>query len=303
MKHLDELLTFLTVANLKSFSKAARALNMPTTTISRKINALEEELGAKLFERTTRSLSITEVGRSILPKAELVSKTILELKEDVESHSGVPSGSLKITIPATKIQQLAPLFAEFLSLYPDVRITFDCSSRNKDVIAQGYDFAFRYGPLSNSSLIAIPLSRMKYVAVANKTLIAKKPKLNHPSDLAYWPCIRNHIDGLELLWNFVYDGNPYALDTKAKILSDDILASRQLALNGVGVAYLPNTVVQEQIDQGQLIDLCPTWMPIGRDLYLMHADKKLLPPKSTAFIRFIRENRKRLQSLLFHCSD
>ncbi|MEO1596459.1 MAG: LysR family transcriptional regulator [Pseudomonadota bacterium] len=298
MKYSDELHAFLAVAHHKSFAEAARSLNLPTTTISRKIRSLESELGAKLFDRTTRSLALTEVAEQLLPKVELIVETFVELKEEADFHTGNPTGTLHITAPATKIQRLAPVFAEFLQAHPGVRFNFDCSSRNKDIVGQGYDFAFRFGPLTSSSLVAIPLSRMKYLLVGNQDVAKRLPAASHPADLAKLPCIRNQIDGLLLPWHFIYEGEPYSLDVESPILSDDLLVSRALAIHGVGLAYLPNSLVQESIDDGELASLYEEWLPPGRQLYLVCADKKRLPSKSSAFLEFIRSRRRIIQQLL-----
>jgi len=292
MKYAEELTAFLEVARCGSFAEAARRLNLPTTTISRKIQLLESELDVRLFNRTTRSLSLTEVGERLIPKANAVLESMIELKGEVESHAGNPVGTLIITAPPTTCQFLSPFFAEFLKKYPSIRIEFDTSSRIRDLTALRADFAFRLGPLNDSSLIALPLAQVKYLLVGNQQLIDTNSSVAHPRDYANWPCIGNQIEGRLMTWRFTVAGVPVDVDPGYTVLSDDLLLSVRMATEGTGLAYLPIHLVKESIAQGRLTSLNDQWLPAGRELYLVYTDKAHLPSKSKCFIEFIRNNKK-----------
>ncbi|OBT07068.1 hypothetical protein A9267_14445 [Shewanella sp. UCD-FRSSP16_17] len=298
MKYSNELVAFIEVARLGSFAEAARSLNLPTTTISRKIQLLETELGVRLFNRTTRSLSLSEVGERLLPRAKLVVDTMRELKDEATFHKANPVGTLHISAPATVFSLLAPLFSEFLNKYSSIKLEFDSSSRTKDLTAERADFALRLGPLNDSSLIAIPISLLHYSLVAHKQLVEKHPPISRPEDLLKWPCILNHNDGLILPWRFMFQGESIDLNMDHSLLSDDLIISVQMALQGAGAAYLPTGLVQQYIDEGRLISLCEEWIPRGRELYLVYTDKQHLPSKSKAFIHFIKNKREEIAVLL-----
>ena len=280
MKYSEELSVFLEVARRGSFAEAARTLNLPTTTISRKVQQLEFELNVRLFNRTTRSLSLTEVGERLVPKAIMVVEMINELKGDAQSYASNPVGTLHISAPATIIKLLSPLFSEFLCMYPNIRLQIDSSSRIKDLTTERADFAFRLGPLADSSLIATRLSRLDYSLVGSKKLIDNQPDSTQPEDLASWPCIRNRSDGLLLPWRFSSGGNIFDLETDNTVISDDLLLSVQMVLDGIGLAYLPTGLVKKYVENDELISFYEDRIPSGRDLFLVYTNKEHLPFKS-----------------------
>lgn len=290
MKHFEELSVFLEVTRRGSFAEAARSLNLPTTTVSRKIQLLESELEIRLFNRTTRSLSLTEVGERLIPKAKMALESMNELKREADFHTNNTVGTLNISAPAETFQLLSPLFAEFLSMYPGIRLEIDSSSRNQDLVALRADFAFRLGPLNDSSLIAIPLVTIRYLLLGSSTLIDSRPTLEHPSELANWPCIRNHVDGLLFPWRFVIEGELFDLDSEYTILSDNLSVSKQMALSGAGLVYLPKSVAKDNLKSDELISVNEEWMPPARELYLVYPNKTFLPSKSKKFIEFVRNN-------------
>ncbi|WP_338845017.1 LysR substrate-binding domain-containing protein [Massilia sp. W12] len=298
MKYTEELAVFLEVARRGSFAQAARALNLPTTTISRKVQLLEQELDVKLFQRTTRALTLTEAGARLLPRAQSVLETIAELKAEAELHLEKPVGVLNLTMPTSLAQGLAPLFAEFLLAYPNLRMHFHCNNRNLDLTTHRIDFAFRLGPLHDSCLIALPLARIRHLLVGQTQFVAARTPPAHPSEIAHWPCVRSHVDGLLGPWRFVENGNFFDVYPENPVLSDDLLLSRRLVLQGVGLGYLPLGLVQKHLARGMLVSLHEDWLPPGRELFLVYTDKQYLPFKSRVFLSFIKEKQAHIRKLL-----
>jgi DNA-binding transcriptional LysR family regulator len=298
MNESNGLILFLEVARQGSFAEAARNLHQSTTTISRKIQQLESELGARLFHRTTRSVSLTEVGERLLPKARLVIESMRELKGEVDQYSSMPTGTLHISAPSTILQHLASLFSEFSTLYPSIRFNFESSSRYSNLTKHRFDFAFRVGQLSDSSLISLPISTFRNVLVCNKKLVDQREVIAHPSTLVNWPCIRNHIDGFLLPWRFSLDGESVDLESEGDILSDDLPVAVQLAIEGLGVANVPIALAHKYIERGELICILDNWMATERELHLVYSNRQYLPSKSKAFIDFIRSKRTVLKEIL-----
>ncbi len=278
---------FLEVARRGSFAEAARHLNQPTTTLSRKVQQLETELGARLFHRTTRSMSLTEVGKRLLPKAELAAEALLDLKGEVDLHAVSPTGTLRISGSGTVLQRYACLFAAFCVKYPNVGFHFESSSRYRDLAHDGLDFAFRVGPLEDSSLIARQISSIRYVLVASPDFLNRTGHLKHPSDLINRPCIQTHVDGLLIPWRFSKDGEAFDLQSEGHVVSDDLHFSRQLAVEGAGLAYLPHGVAYSSLERGLLSCVLENWMPESRDLYLVYANRQILPFKTSVFLEFM----------------
>ena len=298
MKDIDALLVFLEVAKRGSFTEAARHLNQPTTSVSRKVQQLEAELDVKLFHRTTRALSLTDMGARLLPKAQLIIETRDEMKFTVESHAHRPTGRLYISSSSTVLEQITPVMAEFAKAYPDVTFQLESSSRYVDLTQQGVDFAFRLGPLADSSLISVALAPLRYVLVAHHDLAVQYPALKHPSELANWPCIRSHIDGLLYPWQFAYEGETFSLETENFTLSNDLRVCALMMAKGLGVAYLPMRLVKPYLDSGQVVALLEHWMPADRALHLVYLNRQYLPSKAKVFIDFVRDHRTQFEKAL-----
>ncbi|QBF84031.1 LysR family transcriptional regulator [Shewanella maritima] len=292
MKEFDGLPLFAKVVELKSFAEAARQLQLPTTTVSRKIQQLEAELGGKLLNRTTRALSLTELGEQVLPKAMLIQDTIKELQTDAEAFANQPMGKLHISAPRSFCQHLlAPLLAEFRSLYPGIKLELEAANRIQDLTKSRVDFAFRIGELKDSSLIALPLTAVDYELTASKAYLDQNQAPKHPVDLIKHPSIRNHVDGYILPWQFSQANESYSHQADADLLSDDLDVSVTYTLANLGISYLPVSLTKRYLESGELITLLPNWDKLSPIAYLLYPNRKHLPQKAKLFIEFIKQRK------------
>ncbi|WP_162063954.1 LysR family transcriptional regulator [Vibrio taketomensis] len=299
MKEISALPLLAKVVELNSFAEAARQLGVPTTTVSRKIQQLEAELGGKLLNRSTRSLSLTELGVHVLPKAQLIADTVSELYNQAEEHSNQPVGTLTITAPHAFSQDiLAPLLAEFSVRYPTIKLNLSSSNRFQDLTKQNIDFAFRLGPLHDSAMIAMNLSTVPYVIVGSHRLIKRMGTPNHPMALFDLPCIRNHVDGYFLPWRFENNGEIVEVNETPSFVCDDFYVTQQLVLSGAGFAYLPASLFRAPEVRKQVHFVLQEWVPQNRNMLMVYQDRKYLPLKSQLFIEFIRENQAKIQKAL-----
>ncbi|QIA64954.1 LysR family transcriptional regulator [Vibrio astriarenae] len=299
MKELSALPLFAKVVELKSFAEAARYLNVPTTTVSRKIQQLEQDLGGKLLNRSTRSLSLTELGSQVLPKAQLIADTVSELYNEAEEMAHQPVGTLTITAPKALSQDtLAPMLAEFRALYPTIKINLASSNRFQDLTKQSIDFAFRLGPLHDSNLMALTLSNVKYVLTASNTFLAKYGEPDHPLELYQRPCIHNHVDGYFLPWRFAYQGEEIEISSNSELISDDFNVTKALSVKGAGICYLPHSMLRNEIAKGEMKTVLDEWVPQDRSMLLVYPDKRHLPLKSQLFLEFMRSKRPEFVEIL-----
>lgn len=302
MHELSGLPLFAKIVELNSFAEAARQLQLPATTLSRKIQQLESELGGKLLNRTTRSLSLTELGERVLPKALLIQQTVKELQEEAEHISTQATGKLHIAAPrAFSVNILAPLLSQFRQQHPGIRIELDASNRFQDLTKGSLDFVFRIGELADSSLIALPLTQVDYELVASPQLLAHHADPQgpgHPRDLQHYPSIRNHVDGFILPWHLHKQGEVYQHQSEPDLLSDDLQVSLMYALDGVGIAYLPYSLVYRPLQDGRLVTLLDEWQRHHPTAYLIYPDRAYLPQKSKLFLQFIKAQLPHFQQRL-----
>ncbi len=299
MKEISALPIFAKVVELGSFAHAARDMRVPTTTVSRKIQQLEAELGGKLLNRSTRSLSLTELGQQVLPKAQLIADTVSELHSDAEEFSTQPVGTLTITAPRALGQDLlAPLLTEFQQTFPTISINLLSSNRFQDLTKQNIDFAFRLGPLHDSSMVALSVSDVRYSLFASKEFLKKWNRPQHPLDLYQMPLIRNHVEGFFLPWRFDNGVEQVEISANGQFVSDDFNTTQQLVLHGAGVGFLPNSLFRESDVSPIVESLLQDWIPQDRSMLLVYQDRRFLPLKSQLFIEFVKQKRDYFQHAL-----
>jgi DNA-binding transcriptional LysR family regulator len=298
MKRSEELNVFVEVARWKSFAEASRRVGIPTTSVSRKIQLLEEELSVKLFIRNTRSVTLTEIGERLLPKAEQVLESLDELRDEVSATTMTPRGVFRLTCPSAILHFVSPVIANFAKIYPTIRFILNSSNRNEDLIRSGYDFAFRVGPLKDSSQVAISISSIHYAVVMHKKWLTDVKGINHPSQLEIFPCIRNSIDGHMLPWLFKKGSQSIDVNADKYLECDDLFLATQMATEGLGAAYVPYMLVKDHIKKGTLIEVLKCWMPKDRTLYLVFNHRDNMPLKSSLFIKHIKQNKNHIQNLL-----
>ncbi len=298
MKRSEELILFVEVAKWKSFAEAARRVGIPTTSVSRKIQLLEEELSVTLFNRNTRSVSLTEIGERLLPKAEQIIESLNELRDEVSATAVTPRGIIRLTCPSAILRFLSPVIANFAKTYPTIRLILNSSNRNEDLVRSNYDFAFRVGPLNDSSQVAISVSPMRYALVVHNKWLPEVKDINHPSQLEKVPCIRNSIDGYILPWLFKKGNQAIDLNIDKYLECDDLFLSTQMATEGLGAAYVPYMLAKDHIKNGILIEALKCWIPKDKTLYLLFNHRDNMPLKSTLFIEHIKQNKSYIQKLL-----
>ena len=279
---------FAAVAHSGSFAAAARALRIPTTTLSRKIQQLEQALGGRLFNRTTRSLSLTELGKLILPQALVIAESLANIRQTAEDLTETPRGRLNITCSRTfAVHRLGGWLYHFQKDYPHIAVSLHIANEYVDLAEQGLDFAFRVGPLSDSSLVARELSRLRYTLVASPELVASVPHLSHPAQLQALPCVQAHIGGRSLPWELEKGDERFSLNPEGRFRVEDLTMARDAAVAGCGFAYLPEMVAESALNNGTLKKVLTAWMPKPRPIFLVYPSRQFLPMKSRVFIDFI----------------
>jgi DNA-binding transcriptional LysR family regulator len=286
---LVELDAVIAIARRGSFRAAALELELSTTALSNAIGKLERQLGVRLFNRTTRSVSLTDAGRSFVGQA---LQDIHEAMNAARSQQEIPAGTLRINaFPTAAREILSPLILTFLRLYPQVHIDLVTEGRLVDVVAEGFDFGVRTGDLVPSDMIAVPLGPgRRNVVVGSPTYFQKHGKPLVPPDLLRHACLRIRLpNGAPYRWQFEKDGQSVQIDVTGPITLDEASLSRIAVLEAVGIGYVMESDVREDLDAGRLEAVLEDWTPPLAPLSLYYPGRRHPSAAFKAFIDLARE--------------
>ena len=289
---LLELEAVLAIVRCGSFRAAALDLGMSATAISNAVQKLERELAVRLFNRTTRSVSLTYAGRIFVAQVQPAFEGIQKAMETARSQQEAPSGTLRINAFATAAREImAPLVLTYLERYPQVHIDIVTEGRLVDVVAAGFDLGVRAKDLVPSDAIAIPLGRERRIAVAASPAFfecRRIPKV--PQDLISYPCLRARLpNGALLRWRFAKGGEELQLDVDGPVTLDEASLTRIAAMNGVGIGYFMEADVREDIAAGRLVRILEDWTPPLAPLCLYYSNRRNASAAFRAFIALTRD--------------
>lgn len=291
---LIELEAVLAIARKGSFRAGALELGMSTTALSNAISKLERQLGVRLFNRTTRSVSLTDAGRAFTDRVGPALATIHQAMDAARSQQETPSGTLRINAFATAAREiLSPLVLEFLRRYPRVHVDLVTEGRLVDVVAEGFDLGVRSENLVPSDMIAMPLGPVRrFAVVASPAYLQGNERPWVPSDLVGHPCIRVRLpNGAHFRWQFEKDGQPLQIDVQGPITLDEPSLARMAALEGIGIGFFMEPDVRDDIASGHLVQILEDWTPPLKPLCLYYPSRRNPSAAFKAFIGLARELR------------
>ncbi len=297
MTDLNSLMIFAKVVEAKSFSEAGRRLKMPTSTVSRRVADLEEELGVRLIERSTRSLRLTDVGSEVFEQAQH-SCEISEAVDNIASnHQSTVSGELRLAAPPSISDTLlAPLVGAFQASYPNVRIQVFITDRIVDQIAEGVDLAFRVASeLKDSSLVARKILTYRHQLVASPGYLAGCKPPQKPQDLLQHRLLAFSFWKPVNVWDFVNGRKKETLTFHPHLAMNDYAGLATALLAGTGIGDLPPLVQPELLRDGRLIEVMPQWHFTTFYLWVVHTGKRY----TTRPVRLFKEFSSRLAPTLF----
>jgi DNA-binding transcriptional LysR family regulator len=298
MSHLDlrDLDAFVAIARTKNFRRAAREQGVSVSSFSQRLRDMEERLGVRLLNRTTRSVALTEAGELLLARAAPAISDVNAALEEVRGLRGVPSGRLRINAPPPAIDLvLAPLIGPFLEAFQQVELEIVGQSGFIDIVGAGYDAGVRYGEHLEQDMIAIPLGPpQRYALVAAPAYLARHGRPKHPRDLLDHACIRVRLSsGAMLDWEFEKAGRAVQLSPPAKLVVNHPAPAMRAARDGVGFWLTFRDYVSETIASGALVSVLDDWCPPFPGPFLYYPSRHQPPPALAAFVNFVREWRKR----------
>ena len=296
---LRDLDAFVAIARAKNFRRAALDQHVSVSSLSQRLRDLEERLGVRLLNRTTRSVALTEAGELLLSRVAPAMAHVSGALDEVRGLRGVPSGRLRINAPPPAIDLvLAPMVAPFLAAYPQVDLEIVGDSTFVDIVAQGFDAGVRYGEHLAQDMIAVPLGPpQRYAVVASPDYIARHGKPKHPKDMLDHRCIRiRYGRGMLPDWEFEKAGRVVKVSPPAKLIVNYPGAAQRVARDGFGFWLTLEGYVREAVKSGALVSVLEDWCEPFPGPFLYYPSRRQTPPALAAFIGFISEWRKRERS-------
>ena len=289
---LNDLDAVIAIARRASFRAAALDLAMSTTALSNAIGKLEASLGVRLFNRTTRSVSLTDAGRVFVEQVTPALQEVHSAMAAARSQQATPSGMLRINAFATAAREiLSPLVLEFLRRYPQVHVDLVTEGRLVDIVAEGFDLGVRVADLVPSDMIAVSLGRPnRYAVVGSPAYFETHGRPRVPPDLLNHPCIRVRLpNGALYRWRFERRGQTAQIDVSGPITLDEASLARTAVLESVGLGFFMEQDVCADIEAGHLVRVLEDWTPPLAGLCLYYPGRRNPSAALKAFIGLARE--------------
>lgn len=286
-----EMSAFAAIAEQRSFAKAAAQLGLGKSTLSQNLRSLEERLGVRLLNRTTRSVSLTEAGARLLAR---VAPTLVELNaaiDEVANHRQSPTGLLRLVVqPPVATLLIEPILARFLGEYPGVQMDVAVVKMPADIVAEGFDAGIRFGEQIDRDMIAMRvMGERRFLVVASPDYVARHPKPQTPRDLRHHDCIRNRLpNGAIFGWDFEKNGKVLHISVEGRLIVNDIELSIRAVRDGLGLAYLLYDYVATDLKAGQLVPLLEDWSPRLSGFFLYYSSRRQITGPLQALITFLK---------------
>lgn len=288
---LHDLDAFAAVARHRSFRKAAAERGISASALSHALRGLEERLGVRLLNRTTRSVTPTEAGQRLLARLDPALREVAEALAELNALHAEPVGRLRLNVPRPAARLvLAPLLPRFVAAYPRVRIDVVTDDGLVDIVKDGFDAGIRFGESLAGDMVAVPIEPpQRFVCVAAPDYLATQGIPQTPRELLAHACIgRRFPSGNVYAWEFQREGQPLRVDVEGPLSFDDDLPMIQAARAGAGIAYVYEALVVDDLAEGRLALVLDAWKPPPSRFFLYYPGRRHLPAALRALVDFIR---------------
>lgn len=288
---LDGVEVFLSVAQHHSFRRAAAELGVTPSAVSQAVRVLEARIGAALFIRTTRSVGLTEAGERFLSRAKPAFEELVAAGDVARGLGQRPAGLLRLSVPRAVVPiLLEPLIASFCKAYPEVEVELATSKELVDLAAEGFDAGIRLGQFVATDMNAVPLTPpLRLVVVGSPAYFAGRSRPEHTDDLRQHGCVRwRKSSGALALWSFNDKGNAIEIAVSGPFIAHDFPTMLGAAIEGVGLAQLPEPMVAEALRAGKLVHVLEPFAPVTPGVFLYYPGRRQMMPKLRAFIDHVK---------------
>lgn len=298
MNLLRDMALFVEVVNTKSFSRAAANLDMPPSTLSRRISGLEQQIGLQLLNRTTRKVEVTEAGAAYFGRCAHLVDEARVAHEDLAHTVNLGRGTLRLSCTADfACVYLPDILTDFTRKYPAINVDLDLSSHFADLISDGLDAALRIGKLTDSALIARRVGSLHLGLYASPAYLKLAPVLSHPKDLAHHVCIRLNASERGSEWRLhrmgastagAVEGSHVSVKVSGRFSVSSVFMVRELTLRGAGIGLIDRRLATASVAQGELIHVLPAWCLAPAPLHLL-TPSRLMPARVRLFREFLMD--------------
>jgi LysR family transcriptional regulator, transcriptional activator for dmlA len=295
MTDLNELQYFVHVSQAQSFTLAAKRLSIPKSSVSRAISRLEARLGVRLVERSTRRVSLTEAGELYLESCQRMLEEAEQADLAVGALLAKPRGRLRVGAPVAFARSiLGPILGDFLAMYPEVRLQLQLLGGDASPREGSLDVVIRSGPLEDSGLLVKSLMRIRLGAYASPLYLQGRELPDAPASLRQLSCITTSCGPFgepadSALWRLRRGTELKEIKVESRVSVPDPTLTHQLAVAGVGVALLAQSVARAEVEQGRLVRLLPDWEPDPVELHALYSSRLNSSPKVRVFLQFLRD--------------
>jgi DNA-binding transcriptional LysR family regulator len=293
---LSGLTALLLVADKRSFTAAAAELRVTPSAVSQGVRAIEERLGVRLLQRTTRSVSLTEAGTRFVAQLRPAMSAVYAAFESLEEVRGRPAGTLRLNVPRlASTSVLEPLLAPFLAAHPEVRLDVTIDDAFTNIVDKGFDAGIRLGEMLDKDVVALRITGdMRSAVVGSPAYFKARGKPKHPRDLHAHDCInyRRIATGTIYRWEFTDEGRDLSIAVDGRVTTNDPEIMLRAALDGAGIAYLMEHSVLEALATKRLVRVLGSYCPSFPGLFLYYPSGKQVPPKLRALIEFLTARRR-----------
>jgi DNA-binding transcriptional LysR family regulator len=287
---------FVTVAEARSFRAASERLGVTRSAVSQAIRRLEERMGVALFQRTTRSVHLTEAGERLYQSVRPALDDLGAAMEAVGELREQPTGMVRLTVSSIAERFLSgPLLAGFLAAYPDIRLDITVTDGEFDIVAEGFDAGVRLGEVIEQDMIAVPVSdEQRQMVVGSPDYLARHGAPAHPRDLPKHRCIgwRPSPQVAPYRWEFTESGRDFAVDVNPRVTTNDMRVMIRLACAGAGLTFGMEETFRPYIARAELVPLLETFCPPFPGFYLYYPNRRNLPLKLRVLVDYLRGRRR-----------
>lgn len=289
MSKLEDMEILVHVVESGSFTRAADQLNSTKSMVSRRLSELEKRLGARLFNRTTRRLSLTEAGQAFYEHSRKIISDVEAVEESMGGNLGEPRGCLRVSTPTSFVDEISPAVLDFVQRYPQLQLDLHLSDKQQDIVREGFDLALRLGPLKDSTLVARRLAPCHFAVCASPAYIKRHGEPATPEDISRHECIIYGNVPVNEVWQFIVDGNPFVPEVNARVTMNVAKAIAGAVAAGMGLGLLPTFVISQAVRNGSLVQVLKQYKIMEHGLYAVYPSNRYVPARVRVFVDYLAE--------------